>query len=137
MTTEVTELSVVRGYRFMSSTSSTHQQNCVPNEVRTPAGDRDTEGVGVKVTLGVTLGVTLNDGVILGVLLIVRDIDAVAVWVASQNCVTVTYKDTPAHSDKGTLTKMHTPQPTHQKRLCCLVNHGPCKRRTCQPVPTT
>ena len=94
MNTEVTELSVVRGYRFMSSTSSTHQQNCVPNEVRTPAGDRDTEGVGVKVTLGVTLGVTLNDGVILGVLLIVRDIDAVAVWVASQNCVTVTCDDT-------------------------------------------
>ncbi len=64
----------------------------------------------------------------------VNETDAVAVWVVSQNCVTVTYTGTPAHSDKDTL---HTPQPTHHQRLCCLVNDGPYKRRTCQPVPTT
>ena len=73
----------------------THQQNWVPKEVNTPAGDLDTDGVGVKLMVGVMLGVTVTLRVTLmvddslrdelGVQLMDGVRDTLAVWVASQN----------------------------------------------------
>ncbi len=59
----------------MQYRNRTHQQNWVPKEVDTPAGDLDTDGVGVKLMVGVMLGDTLID----------VEMEAVAVAVASQN----------------------------------------------------